>query len=187
MADQPPSDNDEERALSPDESDQTILAPEVAGAITTLKLEIARLEGEGAAGLRGLRILLDEVGAAIFDYGERVIAVQQEEGEAPSRTMILFAGRNLEAMVRYLIDADLLSSGVRFILREADESMVVAHAMAAVELLRVGSTDHLRAQGERAYKECQIIAHERGFGARVDKLIDLASEDKGSGTSGDGS
>lgn len=172
MDDKPAAGSEDDNQLPLESDDRTVLSAESAVAISTLMIEIERLAGLGDDGLHQLRVLLDAVGEAVFSTGESVIASRQEGDEDVPGTLILFAGRNLEFASRAQVEPDLFASGVRYILREADESMILAHAMAASSLIRTGSSEDLREQGRRAYEECRRIASERGFAPRVEKLME---------------
>ncbi len=176
--------NGEDNNLLPLETDDpSVLSPDSLQAIQTLGAEITRLEQLGEEGLPQIRLLLDTLGETVFSTGERVIGRQQEQTDFLPPGLIKFAERNLELFVRttdinLLKDEDLVSSMLSFILREAEEDYVVAHALAAVGIIRQGSTDDLRTRGQRAYELCLNIARTRGFGPRVESLI----EDKHDGS-----
>lgn len=172
MEEKPPAGGPgEDNRLPLEPGDRTVLSAESAAAIETLRGEIARLAAEGPGGLVQIRTLLDVVGEAVFSSGEAVIAGGQEEHEEVAEALLLFASRNLEFASRAQLEPELFSSGIRYLLREAEEGIVVAHAMAAASLLTTGSSESLRDQGRRAFEECRRIAGERGFGPRVDGLV----------------
>lgn len=191
MADKLPQDaglaerrEEDENLLPLEDDDASVLSAESTQAINVLKAEITRFEQLGDAGWRPLRVLLDALGEAVFSTAERVITTRQEETEqVVPAALVLFAKRNVEVIVRRftesaktdaLSDDSLLSSAVRYILREADEALVIAHGLAAQDVKQKGSTVELRGRGQRVFLECRLIADERGFGARLENLSENA-------------
>ncbi len=158
-----------------DDDDATSLSQQSISAIHTLRTEIASYEQQGEEGLAKLIALLNALGEAVFATADEAIARQQEADSDSSHSLIQYGSRNLDVILRALNDSDDFQSAVRYIMREAPEDIIVAHGLAAIDVMRTASGAHLRQRGEDAYRACMEIAHIRGGARRLQKAFDAAS------------
>jgi hypothetical protein len=174
----------DENLLPLDES-AGALPQDCSEAIRTLGAQVAEYERRGEDGLRPLSLLLERLDEEIFSTGVAAKArAQSRKRDTIDGGVLLFAARNLEVLLRALADDRLLSSGLGYVLREAPEDFVIAHALAAIDVIRAAEDEGLRSRGKVAYGSCLEIARERGFGGRVVDAFESAME-VGDGGTGD--
>jgi len=175
--------NGESELLLLDNAADALITEDARGAIQTLSLVITSLAGQGEDGLRALNLLLEMVGEAVFSTGERALVRRQEASENLPVVLITFATRNVEVLARALDDgrAEQIPSALRYLLSEASEEMVIAHALASLDVMRSSSGAHLRDRGYKCYEVCLEVAAKRGFGARVQKVFEDADGEEDGG------
>lgn len=168
---------DEGTNLLPVDEGANVLTPEVAAAIKTIKEAITSAEGEGEPGLPRIQLIIGELEDAVFSNAAAVVARSRPaDGEVPQAVM-LFGARNLEVLARALKGTNTLASGLRFVLLEAPEELVVAHAAAADDLAGLASNEELSREGATALAVCREIAEAGGFGGRIKSREGVGSGD----------
>lgn len=148
----------------------TVLDPEVAAAISTIKEAIRRDEEEGEPGLRRINLLMGELDDAVFGAASTSRPARPTPGDEIPQALTLFGSRNLEVLARALTEPETFASALRFLLGEAPEELVVAHAQAAHALTQQGANEGLSRTGAAALRVCREVAEGRGFAGRLKSL-----------------
>jgi hypothetical protein len=147
--------------------DANVLEPDVAEAVSTIKGAVRRYESEGESGLRRITHLVGEVDDALFSASSTSRAARKPAAEVMSEGLFLYGARSLELLARLLKEAGALDSGLRYLLNEAPEELVIAHAAAAAELARQEGNEGLSRNGAEALRVCREVAERRGFAGRL--------------------
>jgi hypothetical protein len=159
--------NDGDDNLLPTAEDANVLEPDVAEAVSTIKDAIRRYEGEGEAGRGRISLLMGEVDDALFSASTTSRAASPAADEGLTEGLFLYGARSLELLARLLKEAGALDSGLRYLLNDAPEELVIAHAAAAAELAKQEGNEGLSRNGAEALRVCREVAERRGFAGRI--------------------